>query len=87
MRVVAAFPDADAFTVERRSEYRDSVERGLDVLVDGSLAARFDPIVEGAPAFSAMKIATNPRTFCRKYLLTDTTDDLLVMVLGARISP
>ena len=48
----AASPlDADAFTVERTTEYRDSVEHGLDVLVDGSLAARFDPIVEGAPGY------------------------------------
>ena len=43
--------DADGFTVERTTEYRDSVEHGLDVLVDGLLAARFDPIVEGAPGY------------------------------------
>jgi hypothetical protein len=43
--------DADAFTVERTIEYRDSVEHGLDVLVDGAIAARFDPIVEGAPGY------------------------------------
>jgi hypothetical protein len=43
--------DAEAFTVERTTEYRDSVEHGLDVLIDGRPAARFDPIVEGAPGY------------------------------------
>ena len=43
--------DADAFTVERTTAYRDSVEHGLDVLVDGAIAARFEPIVEGAPGY------------------------------------
>ena len=54
---VASPLDADAFTVERTTEYRDSVEHGLDVLVEGALAARFDPIVEGAPGYRLHDIA------------------------------
>jgi hypothetical protein len=42
---------AEAFTVERAAEVRGPAERGLDVLVDGAPAARFDPIVEGAPGY------------------------------------
>jgi hypothetical protein len=42
---------AEAFTVERAAEVRGHAERGLDVLIDGAPAARFDPIVEGAPGY------------------------------------
>jgi hypothetical protein len=42
---------AEAFTVERAVELRGPGERGLDVVVDGEPAARFDPIVEGAPGY------------------------------------
>jgi hypothetical protein len=42
---------ADAFTVERSSEHREDVEHGLDLLVEGALAGRFDPILEGAPGY------------------------------------
>jgi hypothetical protein len=42
---------AEAFSIERTAEVRGPAERGLVVLIDGAPAARFDPIVEGAPGY------------------------------------
>jgi hypothetical protein len=51
-RAAVASPlEASAFTVERTTERRDSVESGLDVLIDGVAAARFEPILDGAPGY------------------------------------
>src|SRR5262245_45894588 len=40
-----------------------------------------DPLVAAAyaPAFSAKKIATSPRTFCLRYLLTEPTGPSLIV--------
>jgi hypothetical protein len=66
--------DADGFTVERSTEFRDSVEHGLDVLVDGVLAARFDPIVEGAPGYRLHDPSGGPLVTVTKPGLKATVD-------------
>jgi hypothetical protein len=66
--------DADAFTVERTTEFRDSTEHGLDVLVDGGLAARFEPIVEGAPGYRLHDPSGSPLLTVTKPGLKATVD-------------